>query len=564
MNKTSIEIVNIGIDDTTVIDNAISFLNRHQNAFLFKPLRENQFTQYKAELPGRYTTMEIYELFDCVLLGLKGFHHLVIGVVESRLDGKKWGNLFGSMQTENEKLVGKAITSTYGVQVLIHPMPLELYLIYEFLSFASRFVVGRGMIHDDEPSCLSHRKVQKTVIRKTLQTGYLCITCQQKINQYLDLTQILAFRTILSIISKIANSDNPQKDFQDYMAIEDILGDKDIMNDISEEHTRSFYPSEKSQIPFPLQEKVFEFLASIPNIHDMYGQKAFIAGAGLDAQLERQITFGGSITQFFRLLIPTLTTYGKLEDGQHALVAILDSAKKSIGGDRQRYADSLIQNIQQSRPKMPEDKQQLRIQTNQDNESTDNIPSPRPVSDIRKTKVLFLGANPVSTSRLQLDEEIKSIQTNFKIAKERDHLVLKQEWAVTINLLLQSILDESPTIVHFSGHGTKGGIILQDDSGVSKTVSADALANLFNLFQDCVYCVVLNSCYSKDQAKAIRQHIPYVIGMEAGIHDKAALAFSTGFYKAIGAGRNIPFAFKLGVTTIKLEGIGDDSLPILL
>ncbi len=64
--------------------------------------------------------------------------------------------------------------------------------------------------------------------------------------------------------------------------------------------------------------------------------------------------------------------------------------------------------------------------------------------------------------------------------------------------------------------------------------------------------------------KPIKRHIPYVIGMEEGIHDRSVLAFSTGFYKAIGAGRDIPFAFELGVTTIKLEGIDDDSLPILL
>ncbi len=32
--------------------------------------------------------------------------------------------------------------------------------------------------------------------------------------------------------------------------------------------------------------------------------------------------------------------------------------------------------------------------------------------------------------------------------------------------------------------------------------------------------------------------------MESGFPDEAAVAFSTGFYKALGAGREIPFAFK--------------------
>ena len=157
--------------------------------------------------------------------------------------------------------------------------------------------------------------------------------------------------------------------------------------------------------------------------------------------------------------------------------------------------------------------------------------------------------------------ESKSI---LKLAKERDNLELKQEWAVTIDTLMQVILDESPNIIHFSGHGKQEGIILQDESGRPKTVTAEALASLFNLFKDSVKCVFLNSCYSEHQAKAIKLHIPYVIGMKTGISDKAAIAFSTGFYKAIGAGREIPFAFELGITAIKLEGGSDDNIPVLL
>jgi hypothetical protein len=180
-----------------------------------------------------------------------------------------------------------------------------------------------------------------------------------------------------------------------------------------------------------------------------------------------------------------------------------------------------------------------------------------------KTKILFLGANP-SGSRLKLDEEVKKIQTNLKLAKEREKLELHQEWAVTIDTLIQAILDETPNIVHFSGHGKQEGIILQDEKGAPKTVTAESLAILFELFRDTIKCVILNSCYSENQAKAIKLNIPYVIGMKAGIPDKSAISFSTGFYKAIGAGKDIPFAFKLGKTAIELEGVSGKVIPILL
>jgi hypothetical protein len=38
--------------------------------------------------------------------------------------------------------------------------------------------------------------------------------------------------------------------------------------------------------------------------------------------------------------------------------------------------------------------------------------------------------------------------------------------------------------------------------------------------------VVLNGCYFEAQAKAIGQHIPYVIGMNQAIGDRAAIAFA--------------------------------------
>jgi len=181
----------------------------------------------------------------------------------------------------------------------------------------------------------------------------------------------------------------------------------------------------------------------------------------------------------------------------------------------------------------------------------------------QRVRILFLGANSLN-SPLELDKEVRRIQISLRLAKERDNLELKQEWAVTVDTLMQAMLDESPTIVHFSGHGKESGIILQDEIDEPKVISTDALLDLFKLFKDTVRCVVLNSCYSETQARAIRRYIPYVIGIRSGIPDSAAVAFATGFYKALGAGKDIPFAFELGKTSIRLEGFLDENLLVLL
>jgi hypothetical protein len=180
-----------------------------------------------------------------------------------------------------------------------------------------------------------------------------------------------------------------------------------------------------------------------------------------------------------------------------------------------------------------------------------------------KVTILFLGANGATTP-LQLEKEVSAIQNNLKLAKERENLVLRQEWAVTIDTLMQSILDESPKMIHFSGHGKQSGIFLQDPSGNPTLATNNALEKLFKLFKDTISCVVLNSCYSEHQARAIRAHIPYVVGVRSGIPDPAAIAFSTGFYKGIGAGRGVPFAFELGKVAMELWGVAGEGATVLL
>ncbi len=141
---------------------------------------------------------------------------------------------------------------------------------------------------------------------------------------------------------------------------------------------------------------------------------------------------------------------------------------------------------------------------------------------------------------------------------------MKSKWAVTTKILQQSMLDENPTIVHFSGHGDVNGIAVEDSLGNSKLIENDAMGGLFELFSDCTKCVVLNSCYSESQANEIAKHIPYVIGMKSSVNDKAAIAFSVGFYTALGAGKDIRVAYKMGIVAIRLEGVSGSDIPVLL
>ncbi|NJM71321.1 MAG: TIR domain-containing protein [Scytonema sp. RU_4_4] len=180
-------------------------------------------------------------------------------------------------------------------------------------------------------------------------------------------------------------------------------------------------------------------------------------------------------------------------------------------------------------------------------------------------KVLILAANPKGTSPLRLDEELRDIAEGLRRAQKRDEFSLEQKLAVRPRDIQRALLDYNPNIIHFSGHGSgEEGLVFEDESGQSKLVSGAALAGLFELFAEQIECVLLNSCYSEVQAKAIAQHINYVVGMSRAIGDKAAIEFAVGFYDALGAGRPIDFAYKLGCGAIRMAGIEEHLTPVLL
>lgn len=183
----------------------------------------------------------------------------------------------------------------------------------------------------------------------------------------------------------------------------------------------------------------------------------------------------------------------------------------------------------------------------------------------RKIKILFLASNPLDTNRLRLDEEIRGIKQALLQAEFRDKFAVEQEWAIRVADLQGYLLRHKPDIVHFSGHGsTSSEIMLQDSDGNSNSVSNRAFSQLFSVLKDNIRCVVLNACYSEQQAEAIAKHIDCVIGMSKAIGDSAAISFAVAFYQALGFGKDVKVAFDLGCLQIDLERFDEQDIPNLL
>lgn len=179
-------------------------------------------------------------------------------------------------------------------------------------------------------------------------------------------------------------------------------------------------------------------------------------------------------------------------------------------------------------------------------------------------KILILAANPKGTDKLRLDEEVRNIRDGLRQSKEREQFIIDSEWAVRPRDVRRTILYSKPQIVHFSGHGTEdGGLAFENETGQIQLIQPDALAGLFKLLSNYVECVVLNACYSENQANAIAQYINFVIGMKKEIGDRAAIEFAVGSYDALGAGLSIEIAYEFGCNAIQMAGISEHLTPVL-
>ncbi|NEU74033.1 CHAT domain-containing protein [Hassallia byssoidea VB512170] len=178
-----------------------------------------------------------------------------------------------------------------------------------------------------------------------------------------------------------------------------------------------------------------------------------------------------------------------------------------------------------------------------------------------KIKILFLTADPSDESRLRLGQELRDIKARLG---KPGRFQLEQRESVRVGDITDAIFDVEPQIVHFSGHGkSTGELCFENEVGKVQSVKPDALAAMFKLFAQSINCVVMNACYSEIQAKAIAQHIPFVIGMNDAIGDKAAIAFAVGFYKALAANRSIEDAYEFGCVEIRLQGIPEHLKPVI-
>jgi CHAT domain len=192
-------------------------------------------------------------------------------------------------------------------------------------------------------------------------------------------------------------------------------------------------------------------------------------------------------------------------------------------------------------------------------------PGPGRAGPDQRRVILLLSANPRLTPSLRLGAEKREIDHQINAARHRQRLEIQTADAVQAGDLQEAFLRHRPTVVHFSGHGSgAGGILLETEQGFPHVVAPRALSTLFAILRGSIRCVVLNACLTEDQARAIAEHLPCVVGMSGEVTDRVAIKFASAFYSAIAYGESVRQAFELGRNMIDLSNLAGSQIPVLI
>ena len=184
-----------------------------------------------------------------------------------------------------------------------------------------------------------------------------------------------------------------------------------------------------------------------------------------------------------------------------------------------------------------------------------------------KLEVLYLTANPDEQNALRVDAEVRQVQEAVRGSVLRDNIVVHQLPAADLDLLMDGLNDHRPNIVHFSGHGYRGGLAV-DHAKVKrpkgKFITYDILGQALAATDSPPSIVVLNSCQSAGARQALIPPAQAIVVMQDFISDLAAAAFSAKFYAAIAAGQSLKSAFEQGRVAVANVSLNEAATPVLI
>ncbi len=172
-----------------------------------------------------------------------------------------------------------------------------------------------------------------------------------------------------------------------------------------------------------------------------------------------------------------------------------------------------------------------------------------------KIKVLFLLFNPSNSSRQEINEEVRDLESELLKSMHRDKFDINIGLAIKTDSLQDLLLGFLPNIIYVSGSSSENSLLLHDDRLTSKNVKLSAFSALLSMFSDKVACVLFNIKLDDKDALLFSRSINYVIYQQEILPMEAKKNYSSTFFKALGAGKDIRFSHEFGKNGLLINGM---------
>jgi hypothetical protein len=175
----------------------------------------------------------------------------------------------------------------------------------------------------------------------------------------------------------------------------------------------------------------------------------------------------------------------------------------------------------------------------------------RPLTVTPPLRILVMIAAPPGLPDLDVDREWESLNGALADLVARGVVTVDRLQQPTLSALQAVLRREEYHVFHFIGHGafdtvTQSGVLmLADETGQSQAVAGQDLGALLH-DERTLRLVVLNACEGARTSRMdpfaglaqnlVRQGIPAVIAMQFDITDRASVAFTREFYRALADG----------------------------